>query len=138
MRLKVLNLSFVIILFSILACEKEITSPGHGGFGSQLLSLGLFDWDVNKIKVLSGSEGIILKGVVRGGGLKFARIVMTDTISNAILYENIRTSFVASHFDILDTVYIPNIVDTIFAKIKIEGVDENEINVKQYKLKITK
>lgn len=136
MRLIVFYFSFGIMLFSIVACDKEMASSGNGGFGYQILSLGLRDWNVNEVKVFSGSEGIILNGMVRGGGLKKARIVMVDTISNTILYENIRSTFIADQFSINDTVYVVNVVDTLFAKITLEGMDENETDQKHWRLKI--
>ena len=45
-----------------------------------MLSLGLFDWDVNEVKVFSGDQGVIINGLVRGGELKRARMVMFDTV----------------------------------------------------------
>lgn len=138
MQLKRVWFFIGLTLLSLSACEKEITSPGHGAYGSQLMSMGLIDWGVNEIKIFSGSKGVILDGLVRGGGLKLLKVVMLDTITNNILYTKEKNIFTSDLYYFKDTVFIPNIVDTIFAKITIEGKDANEMKIVKRRLKIVK
>ena len=127
-----------LIILGFYGIEKEKKSPGHGAFGSQILTIGMIDWNINEVKVFSGTQGVILDAIVRGGELKRARLVMSDTVTNAILYENKLNTFPSDLFFVKDTVFIPNIIDTIFAKIQIEGMDANEVDLKQWRLKIIK
>lgn len=138
--MKTINFCFILGLniISFYGCEKENKSPGHGAFGSQILTIGMIEWNINEVKVFSGTQGVILDAIVRGGELKRARIVMSDTVNNVILYENKLNTFPSDLFFIKDTVFISNIIDTIFAKIQIEGIDANEVDVKQWRLKIIK
>lgn len=138
MQLERVRFFIVLIILGFCACEKEITSPGHGAYGSQLLSMGLNGWGVNEIKIFNGSKGVFLDGLVRGGELKLVKIVVLDTITNNILYTKEKNIFTSSLYYVKDTVFIPNIVDTIFAKIIIEGRDANEMNIIHRRLKIIK
>ena len=129
---------FFIFIVSIVACEDEITSPGNGGNLYQILKIGLFDWDIKDIKVFSGSKGVIINGFVHGGNLKSEKISMIDNISKFKIFEKVGNTFIADQFRFNDTVYFQNIVDTVYAKITIEGKDENEMRIVHWHLKIVK
>ena len=123
LRITTLLILIITILFS---CEKEITSPGNGGYGSQLLSIGLAYWYDQKPRIFSGTKGIIIEGVIRGGGLKYGKVTMIDTLTLIEYYQKSRSNKDGDHFAFKDTVFIPNVTDTLFCKIVIEGKDSNE------------
>ncbi len=122
----------------LVACEDAIISPGNGGNLYQILKIGLFDWNIKDIKVFSGSKGVLINGFVHGGNLKNAKVLMIDTISKFKIFEKVGNTFIADQYRFNDTVYINNIVDTVHAKISIEGQDENEMCIVHWHLKIVK
>jgi len=63
---------------------------------------------------------------------------MIDTISKFKIFEKVGNTFIADQYRFNDTVYINNIVDTVHAKISIEGQDENEMCIVHWHLKIVK
>lgn len=124
--MKILRITSFLIFIILLSCEKEFTSPGNGRYGSQLLTVGLAYWYDQKPRIFSGTKGIIIDGVVRGGGLKYGKVTMIDTLTLIEYYQKSRSNKDGDHFAFKDTVFIPNVTDTLFCKIVIEGKDDDE------------
>ena len=51
---------------------------------------------------------------------------MIDTLTLIEYYQKSRSNKDGDHFAFKDTVFIPNVTDTLFCKIVIEGKDSNE------------
>lgn len=124
--MKILRIATLLIISILFSCEKEFTSPGNGGYGSRLLRLGLANWYDQTPRIFSGTKGIIIDGIVRGGGLKYGKVTMIDTLTLIEYYQKSRSNKDGDHFAFKDTVFIPNVTDTLFCKIVIEGKDDDE------------